>query len=142
MEIPTAPPSHTKRGGPHKRPASTIPSKRSADTQEAAWVANEDRFALEQAKKRAEIRIKGGRAKPIDWLAVTLRVIDPTRNALDDEITDTDLEFMDPEGVFEGLDDKQLLELEQDIESYLVLETHPTNREFWNVRVVVDSAMD
>lgn len=32
------------------------------------WVAQEDIFVLKQAKKKAEIRVKEGRAKPIDWL--------------------------------------------------------------------------
>lgn len=88
---------------------------------------------LKQAKKKAEIRVKEGRAKPIDWLAVTLRVIDPTRNPLDDEIPDSELDLMDPEGVFEGLSQAQLEELDKDIETFLNLETAPKNRDFWKV---------
>src|ERR1700716_4138317 len=42
------------------------------DEKEREWVAQEDTFVLKQAKKKAEIRVKEGRAKPIDWLAVTL----------------------------------------------------------------------
>lgn len=115
-------------------PRSTIPAKRSADAQEEAWVADEDRFVLQQAKKRAAIRVKGGRAKPIDWLAVTLRFIDPTKNLLDDEVEDDELDIVDPEGVFEGLDEKELAELEKDIDDYLALEPNRHNRDFWNVR--------
>jgi len=114
---------------------SSIPSKRSADTQEAAWVADEDRFVLQQAKKKAVIRVRNGRARPIDWLAVTLRVIDPTKNSLDEDEGDSELDIVDPEGVFESLDDAQLAELEKDIDVYLALETHRDNRGFWEVGI-------
>ena len=97
------------------------------------WVAQEDVFVLKQAKKKAEIRVKEGRAKPIDWLAVTLRIIDPTRNPLDDEISDSDLDLIDPEGVFEGLSRAQLEELGKDIDTFLSLEQSPKNRDFWKV---------
>lgn len=128
-------------------PTSTIPAKRSADPRahehpakrstnaaEEAWVADEDRFALQQAKKKAALRVKGGRAKPIDWLAVTLRFIDPTeKNILDEEVEDHELDVVDPEGVLEGLDTSELLELEKEIESYLTLETNRSNRDYWSV---------
>lgn len=104
------------------------------DEQEREWVAQEDTFVLKQAKKKAEIRVKEGRAKPIDWLTVTLRVIDPTRNPLDDEISESELDLVDPDGVFEGLSSSELLDLEKDIDTFLSLETNPQNREFWKVR--------
>ncbi len=97
------------------------------------WVSQEDNFVLKQAKKKAEIRVKEGRAKPIDWLAVTLRVIDPTRDPLDEEIADSELDFVDPDGVFEGLNDLQLMDLEKDVDTYITLETNRSNREFWTV---------
>ncbi|KAF2822413.1 hypothetical protein CC86DRAFT_410020 [Ophiobolus disseminans] len=131
-------------------PSATIPAKRSADSRsydkpakrpankanttdaaEEAWVADEDRFVLAQAKKKAALRVKGGRAKPIDWLAVTLRFVDGT-NGLDDEVEDHDLEVVDPEGVLEGLDTQELSELEKEIETYLTLETNRSNRDYWN----------
>ena len=98
-------------------PSSSIPAKRSADSRahdnpakrstnaaEEAWVADEDRFVLQQAKKKAALRVKGGRARPIDWLAVTLRFIDPTeKSILDEEVEDHELDIVDPEGVLEGL---------------------------------------
>ena len=113
---------------------STIPAKRPADIQEEAWIADEDRFVLQQAKKKAAIRVKGGRAQPIDWLAVTLAVIDPERNPLDDEIEDADLDVIDPEGVFEGLGDGELSDLEKGIDTYLTLESSRSNRDYWTVR--------
>ncbi|OSS52379.1 hypothetical protein B5807_02286 [Epicoccum nigrum] len=128
-------------------PSSTVPAKRSADPRsldsanaakrstnaaEEAWVADEDRFVLQQAKKKAALRVKGGRAKPIDWLAVTLRFIDPTKTIHDEEIGDHELDVQDPEGVLEGLDAEHLSELEKEIENYLTLETNRGNREYWS----------
>lgn len=134
MEARNTPPWRpTHASNTARPPSTTVPSKRSADTQEAAWVADEDRFVLQQAKKKAEIRVRNGRARPIDWLAVILRIIDPTRNPLDEEEDESELDVMDPEGVFEGLNDAQLAELEKDIDVYLALETHRNNRDFWDV---------
>ena len=96
-----------------------------------AWVAQEDTFVLKQAKKKAAIRVKERRARPIDWLAVTLRVVDPTRDPLDDEVDDADLEVVDPDGVFEGLTETELSDLESDIDTFLKLETNAKNREYW-----------
>lgn len=127
-------------------PSSTIPAKRSADSRshdnvskrstnaaEEAWVADEDRFVLQQAKKKAALRVKGGRAKPIDWLAVTLRFIDPTKSIHDEEVEDHELDVVDPEGVLEGLDATDLSDLEKEIENYLTLETNRSNRDYWSV---------
>ena len=96
-------------------------------------MAEEDIFVLKQAKKKAEIRVKDGRARPIDWLAVTLRLIDPDRDLLDDEVPDSDLDVVDPDGVFEGLSEQRLSELEKDIDTYIALERKKENRDYWNV---------
>lgn len=111
--------------------------KRPADTQEAAWIADEDKFVLQQAKKKAAIRVKEGRAKPVDWLAITLRFGDTTRSAFDDEVEDAELEIVDPEGVFHGLDSDQLAELEKDIDVYASLERDKANLEFWHTVDVI-----
>lgn len=102
-----------------------------------AWVAQEDDFVLKQSKKKAQIRVKEGRAKPIDWLAVTLHVIDPTRNPLDDEVEEADLDLIDPDGVFEGLSESQLPELEHDIDTYLSLEQNAKNRDYWRTMKII-----
>lgn len=102
------------------------------------WVDQEDTFVLKQAKKKAEIRVKEGRAKPIDWLAVNLRVIDADnnidRNPLDEEIPDEELDVVDPEGLLDGLGEKELVELQADIDTYISLETNRVNNDFWRVR--------
>lgn len=38
-----------------------------------AWIAKEDEFHLEQGMRRAQIRMREGRAKPIDLLALNLK---------------------------------------------------------------------
>ncbi|KAJ5590510.1 hypothetical protein N7450_004482 [Penicillium hetheringtonii] len=107
------------------------------DEQAREWVAQEDIFVLKQAKKKAEIRVKEGRAKPIDWLTVTLRVVDPTRNPLDDEISDSEIDVVDPDGVFEGLSQTELQDLEHDIDTFLKLESNAQNRDFWQTMKVI-----
>lgn len=107
------------------------------DEQTRQWVAQEDSFVLKQAKKKADIRVREGRAKPIDWLAVILRIIDPDRDLLDDDEEEVQLDVVDPEGVFEGLSDAQLHELENDINSYIALETNKTNKDYWKTMQII-----
>lgn len=101
------------------------------------YVAHEDDFVLKQAKKKAEIRVKDGRAKPIDWLAVTLRAIDETRNPLDDEINEEDLDFVDPDSVFDDRSEHELSELRKDIDTYEKLESNRKNREYWRTMQII-----
>ena len=98
------------------------------------WVSKEDEFVLKQSKKKAQIRVREGRAKTIDWLAVILSVIDPTKDLLDDDSADPELDIMDPEGLIDELGSKELQELEKDIDNYEVLESNRSNRAYWNVR--------
>ena len=107
------------------------------DEQTNQWVSQEDSFVLKQAKKKADIRVREGRAKPIDWLAVILRVIDPDRDLLDDDEEAVQVDVVDPEGVFEGLSDLQLAELEIDITSYLSLETNKKNQDYWKTMEII-----
>ena len=107
------------------------------DEQTRQWVSQEDSFVLKQAKRKADIRVREGRAKPIDWLAVILRVIDPDRDLLDDDEEEVQLDVVDPEGVFEGLNDAQLGELETDITSYIALETNKKNQDYWKTMEII-----
>ncbi|KAI9648537.1 hypothetical protein NHQ30_003172 [Ciborinia camelliae] len=107
------------------------------DEQSKKWVAEEDTFVLKQAKKKADIRVREGRAKPIDWLAVILRVIDPDRDLLEVDEEEVQLDVVDPEGVFEGLNDAQLGELETDINSYISLEKNKTNQDYWKTMQII-----
>ncbi|ODH52415.1 hypothetical protein GX48_01478 [Paracoccidioides brasiliensis] len=141
-----SPAKDRSRGSRYKGPSGRYPWSMKEQTQlnqlqedekMREWVAQEDDFVLKQAKKKAEIRVKEGRAKPIDWLAITLRVIDPTKDPLDDEIADSELDLIDPNGVFEGLSPDQLRDLEADIDTFLTLEKHHKNRDFWKTMKVV-----
>ncbi|KAI9894110.1 MAG: hypothetical protein M1814_004881 [Vezdaea aestivalis] len=100
-----------------------------------AWVSQEDDFVLRQANKAAIIRVKEGRAKPIDWLSVTLQLVEP--HPQDDEDKLEDLDTMNPEGVFDGLEEAQLLELDKNIKAYIELERVRKHREFWETMQVI-----
>lgn len=98
------------------------------------WVSKEDEFVLKQSKKKAKIRVREGRAKYIDWLAVTLGAIDKSVVSIEDDIDDPSVDIINPAGVFEGLSQSQLHELGKDIGVYLTLESDITNRRYWRVR--------
>lgn len=118
------------------RPKSTIPAKRSAaDAQEDAWVADEDRFVLRQAKKKALIRVRSGRADPIDFLAIALRTLEPAVTGFDsdDDADNDESQVVDPRSVLESVDGEQRDQLEKGIDHYLSLEHSRSNREFWTV---------
>lgn len=97
------------------------------------WVSQEDNFVLKQSKKKAQIRVREGRANSIDWLAVTLSVIDPTRDPLEDEGVESDVDIVDPAGIFAGMNYFQLQDLGKEIDSYLILESNRSNRDYWKV---------
>lgn len=103
----------------------------STEEQERKFTAEEDKFVLKQSKKKADIRVREGRARPVDYLAFNLRYIDPDRDVLDDDEDDVRIDVPSPERVLEGLMDKDLKELEADISSFNTLESSPTNREYW-----------
>ncbi|KAK3938445.1 mid region of cactin-domain-containing protein [Diplogelasinospora grovesii] len=101
------------------------------DEQSEQFIADEDKFVLKQAKKKADIRVREHRAKPIDYLAFNLRFIDTDRDVFDDNDADVEMEIPAPEAVLEGLDEAQLKELHEDIKSYHTLEINPRNKEYW-----------
>ena len=103
------------------------------DEKSREWVAQEDDFVLNQAKKRAEIRVKEGRARPIDWLAVAMHIVDTTRNPLDDELDPAEIGIVDPRKVLEGISEERLSELEKDIDTFLHLEKNAQNKDYWRV---------
>ena len=100
------------------------------------WVSKEDEFVLKQSKKKSRIRVREGRAKPIDWLAVTLSVLEAPQEILEDEGNECELDAVDPAGLLEGLGHQKLQDLIKDIETYLTLETSSANRKYWNVRIL------
>lgn len=120
------------------RPDPPKPTKNSAkyltqDEQARQFVADEDKFVLKQSKKKADIRVREGRAKPIDLLAFNLKYIDTDRDVFDDDDADLDIEVPAPSKVVQDLDATQLTELDSEIGSYHVLESNTRNREYWRV---------
>ncbi|KAL2167296.1 hypothetical protein VTG60DRAFT_1455 [Thermothelomyces hinnuleus] len=101
------------------------------DQQAEQFIADEDKFVLKQAKKKADIRVRERRAKPIDYLAFGLRFIDSDRDAFDNDDDDVEIAIPAPEAVLQKLNEAQLKELEEDIRSYHTLEHNPRNKEYW-----------
>ena len=90
----------------------------------------EEEFHLKQAMERSTIRLKEGRAKPIDILYQNL-------NASHDKF---DLSMTDPTVVFAGLSVKELQALHDDITSHASLADNDTHRQFWRSLLVLASA--
>jgi hypothetical protein len=104
------------------------------DAQHREYVSKEGEFVLKQSRKKAQIRVREGRAKPMDWLTVVLSIIDPTRDILEEESMEVETEVMDPEGVLEGLSSNELEDVRHEIDTtFLALETNAANRTYWNV---------
>eukprot|EP00795_Rhopilema_esculentum_P006206 gene6206-11611_t len=90
------------------------------------WEEQESEFHLQQARKRSKIRIKDGRAKPIDLLA---EYVNP-------EEEDFELQMNEPYSVLVGLSIEDLEDLLEDIKVYKQLE-QGHNAEFWKDMTVV-----
>ncbi|KAL7945201.1 mid region of cactin domain-containing protein [Trichoderma barbatum] len=104
----------------------------SQDEQSRQFVADEDKFVLKQAKKKADIRVREGRAKPIDILAFNLRFVDADRDAFEDDDADDEIEVAAPISVIQDLSSAaQISELDSNILTYHVLETDSRNRRYW-----------
>ncbi|UZJ52388.1 hypothetical protein CBS101457_001708 [Exobasidium rhododendri] len=117
------------------------------------WVAKEDDFYLEQSRKRAVIRVRENRAKPIDLLAINLKWVDPTlKNMRDpkeeskghpieeteeDDEAELEIDLEEPFLLFDDLDLDETEELHADIQMYLSLEKREHNLEFWRSMIIV-----
>lgn len=103
------------------------------------FVAEEDQFVLRQSKKKADIRVRERRAKPIDFLAFQLRFVDADRDVLEDDEMDAEMDVPLPEAVLGSVsqDAKQLAELEADIQSFDTLERNQQNRDYWRALLVL-----
>ncbi|CEP08090.1 hypothetical protein [Parasitella parasitica] len=99
------------------------------------WEAKEEEFHLEQAKQRAAIRIRDARAKPIDILAMNLRLANEPEKVDDDVNLEIDLD--EPYTIFENLSLADTDELHKDIQMHLQLEKNPKTLEFWRAMSVV-----
>lgn len=108
------------------------------------WESQEDSFHLKQAKLRCRLRIKEGRAKPIDLLA---RYVDSFADRGDDE-KDEELEadeayllpgrLAEPYLCLNGLRLNDLEDLQEDIRVYQKIDSQ-SNLDFWrDIRTIVE----
>jgi hypothetical protein len=87
-------------------------------------------FQFEMSKARAEIRLREGRAKPIDILAKNLKLSD-----------DFDMEIDEPYTVFQGLAVADMEELQGEIRMYQELDRAPElHADFWDAMMVIAEA--
>lgn len=130
-----------------------------------AWIAKEDDFLLDQSRRRAEIRTREGRAKPIDLLALNLkwskpRIAGQQDEEEEDEGVGMDVDLEEPYLIFDvrpsspitvtqadmiaqNLTLEETEELFEDITMYLTLEKDESSLEFWrSMMVVCSSALD
>lgn len=117
------------------------------NAQMAEWIGKEDEFQLEQARKRAEIRVRENRAKPIDLLALNLKWGNPDgpqndNNPFDDpdeedEGAGLEVDLDEPYKIFDDLALEEVQELHEDIKMHMTLEKADRNREFWRCLNVV-----
>jgi hypothetical protein len=121
----------SRQPAPKNSTANAVGRYLTQDQQSEQFVADEDKFVLRQAKKKADIRVRERRAKPIDYLAFNLRFIDSDRDVFDDEDADVEIRVPAPETVLQNLNEAQLKELDEDIRSYLTLESNWRNKEYW-----------
>lgn len=85
----------------------------------------EDEFQLGQTLLRAHIRVREGRAKPIDMLSESLGLLRSECTAEEAAA----LELQQPATIFEHLSERELTELRDDIVSHTALDQK--NEEFW-----------
>lgn len=90
------------------------------------WEEQEDHFHLQQAKLRSKIRIRDGRAKPIDLLAKYI-------SAEDDDLA---VEMHEPYTFLTGLTVADMEDLLEDIQVYMELE-QGKNADFWRDMTVI-----
>jgi hypothetical protein len=72
------------------------------DVQYKEWLAKEDDFMLTQAKKRAVIRVREERAKPIDVFVINLKLVDEEGRPPvlgDDELEGDEFYITEPEEI-------------------------------------------
>ncbi|TPX43179.1 hypothetical protein SeLEV6574_g05200 [Synchytrium endobioticum] len=102
------------------------------------WDDRENEFHLQQAKTRAQIRIKEGRAKAIDVLAMNISLTSGNPElAAEFDALGLEPDEAEPYHIFDNLSLREVEELHNDIQLYLELEKDPTNQAFWQAMMVV-----
>ena len=106
------------------------------------WIADEDIFVLKQARKKAAIRVRDGRGKPIDWLTVLLLDLFPEEDLLDEESYPSPPNF-DPNSIMLCLSGSALHTLKREIDANTTLERNPKLQVYWqHLGVLCSARMD
>lgn len=87
------------------------------------WEKQEDQFHLEQARLRSKIRIRDGRAKPIDLLAQYV-----SEQSLEETI---EMQMHEPYTYLNGLEIADLEDLLEDIRIYMDMDKSKENVNYW-----------
>jgi len=91
------------------------------------WEKQEEKFHLEQARKRSAIRLQEGRGKAIDRLYKNVAGVD-----------DLDFDVREPQRIFDELSSDELRELRKDIDTYISIDgDDPEHLRFWQALAVV-----
>ncbi|KAI1289015.1 hypothetical protein EDD11_009449 [Mortierella claussenii] len=104
------------------------------------WQAQEEEFHLKQAKRRAEIRIKSNRAKPIDILAMNIKLVAEDKENDEEEDEDDiglEIDVEEPYTIFDNLSLEEVEELFHDIKFYLSLDKDEQSIDFWRAMLIV-----
>ncbi|WFC97682.1 hypothetical protein MYAM1_000401 [Malassezia yamatoensis] len=103
------------------------------------WVAREDQFVLEQMKLRAKIRVREGRAKPIDILVLNWMWADPERQRVADDDEDAGLEsdLCDVPKTLQDLSLTEIEDIKQEILTFVKLERDAETNDYWRNALVV-----
>ncbi|XP_050682586.1 cactin [Leptidea sinapis] len=110
------------------REAEAAAAARAREAQQfSSWARQEDAFHLQQARLRSQIRIRDGRAKPIDLLAWYVS---------SEQCVDA-LEMHEPYTYLNGLQMQDLEDLLEDIKVYKELETEEKQCYWEDVRTIV-----
>lgn len=131
---------NSNRRGPDQ-PRKTHMSRTHQDKEDAQtkkWVLGEDDFALKQMKRGAMIRVKENRAKPIDWLAANLKIIEADPTAYDETFDEgQEFEMPVPFAIIEDLNLQSTVQLIKDIEEYSAIDSRQPNADFWQMMTIL-----
>lgn len=107
------------------------------------WESQEDSFHLKQAKLRCKLRIKEGRAKPIDLLARYVDTFaDKQEDDEEDETEQLPFRLAEPYLCLNGLRLNDLEDLKEDIKIYKKIDNE-ANLDFWSdIQTIVDDEMN
>jgi len=95
---------------------------------------------LTQAKKRAVIRVREGRARPIDAFVINLKLIEDDerpRMLGDDEIEGDEFYITEPDEVIKDLSMNEMAQLKSAIDEYISMEKSKRNKEFWESVMII-----